>query len=110
MRATQFTLLQALERAGPVPQGELGDLLAIDTTTLSRTLGALEGEGWVRARPGRDRRIRAWSLTPAGRRAYRRAIPDWERAQKRLRVAVGDGAFRALLLATTRIADAAHTA
>ena len=108
MRATQFTLLQALVRAGPLPQGELGELLAIDTTTLSRTLGLLERQGWVRARPGTDRRVRRWSVTAAGRRAYQRGVPHWERAQEQLRRTVGDNAFRYLLLATARVTDAVH--
>src|SRR5205823_2489322 len=38
LRATQFTLLQVLERTGTSPQAALGELLALDPTTLSRTL------------------------------------------------------------------------
>ena len=38
LRGTQFTVLQALSLAGEVPQGELGRILAMDSTTLTRTL------------------------------------------------------------------------
>src|SRR5213080_2504071 len=43
LRITQFTLLRALARAGgPMTQDALGELLAVDSTTLSRTLRQLE--------------------------------------------------------------------
>jgi DNA-binding MarR family transcriptional regulator len=41
LRATQFTLLQALSQAGEVSQGTLGGILAIDSTTLTRTLAIM---------------------------------------------------------------------
>ena len=85
LRATQFTLLQVLERMGTSPQAALGELLALDPTTLSRTLRPLARAGWIRAGGGRDRREVRWTLTPAGRRRLARARPAWERAQARLR-------------------------
>src|SRR5437867_13307369 len=85
LRATQFTLLQALEQLGAASQGALGRLLALDATTLSRTLPPLERAGWIRAARGKDRREVRWSLTPAGRRRLAGAIPAWDRAQERLR-------------------------
>jgi DNA-binding MarR family transcriptional regulator len=38
LKATQFTVLQVLSRTGEVPQGQLGEMLAMDGTTLTRTL------------------------------------------------------------------------
>src|SRR5437773_5124559 len=59
LRITQFTLLQVLERTGePMTQGALGDLLALDTTTLSRTLRPLERAKWIRRVEGGDARER----------------------------------------------------
>ncbi len=45
----------------------LGEILALDSTTLSRTLRPLESEGSIRSRPGEDRRERHWEL-PEGAR------------------------------------------
>ena len=90
MHATQFTLLQALTLTGRISQGHLGDLLAMDSTTLTRTLRLLVGKGWVRSLPGEDRRERLLQLTPAGHRQFDRARPHWERAQQRLRKSLGD--------------------
>lgn len=90
MHATQFTLLQALVLTVRVSQGRLSDLLAMDSTTLTRTLRLLMGKGWVRSFPGEDRRQRHLQLTPAGRRQFDQARPHWERAQQRLRKSLGD--------------------
>ena len=97
LRATQFTLLQALEQLGAASQGALGRLLALDATTLSRTLPPLERAGWIRAAAGRDRREVRWSLTPAGRRRLAGALPAWERAQERLRTGLPAKHWRMLI-------------
>ncbi|SRR6266571_897881 len=97
LRATQFTLLQALEQLGAASQGALGRLLALDPTTLSRTLPPLERAGWIRAAAGRDRREVRWSLTPAGRRRLAGALPAWERAQERLRTGLPAKHWRMLI-------------
>ncbi len=106
---TQHTLLQALELTGPSPQGALGELLAIDSTTLTRTLRPLERAGWVRAGSGEDRREVRWALTPRGRRRLERARPAWERAQARLRTQLGAEVWARLaadLAAVARVAGA----
>jgi DNA-binding MarR family transcriptional regulator len=89
LQPTQFTLLQALEVMGQSSQRALADLLALDSTTLTRSLSPLEKRGWIRSGPGRDRREVRWSLTPAGRRLLAAALPAWERAQAHLRARLG---------------------
>src|SRR5437773_6312731 len=63
LNPTQFTLLWALDRMGPSPQGALGELLAIDSATLTRTLAPLARRGWIRAERGADRRERRWQVS-----------------------------------------------
>jgi DNA-binding MarR family transcriptional regulator len=41
LRVTQFALLQALVRAKDISQGKLGEVLGLDSTTLTRTLALL---------------------------------------------------------------------
>ena len=74
LRATQFTLLQALDRAGPVTQGVLADITATDSTTLSRTLSLLEDEGFVR-QTGAEGGRKAYEVTDAGSEALERNRP-----------------------------------
>jgi len=110
MRATQFTLLQALALAGRIPQGRLGDLLAMDSTTLTRTLRLLVGKGWVRSLPGEDRRERHFQLTPAGHRQFNQARPHWERAQQRLRKSLGDSRWEQAEASLVHMIEAAKRA
>jgi DNA-binding MarR family transcriptional regulator len=85
LRSTQFTLLQALNIAPSISQKQLGELLGLDSTTLTRTLARLRRKGWVRSQPGADRRELQIQLSAAGRREFRRVLPFWASAQKRLR-------------------------
>lgn len=108
LRVTQCTLLQVLHLMGPRLQGELGDALAIDSTTLSRTLRPLAGAGWIRARRGKDRREVRWAITPAGTRRLLRALPAWERAQARLQERLRPEHWRMLLQDLAVVAGAAR--
>src|SRR5579862_6558389 len=62
LRATQFTLLQALAAAPEISQKQLAELLEIDSTTLTRTLAPLRRKGWLHAETGADRRELRLSL------------------------------------------------
>jgi DNA-binding MarR family transcriptional regulator len=86
---TQFTLLMALNLAGEIPQGKLGEILALDSTSLTRMLALLKKYGWVKAKEGADRRLRIFSLTPAGKAKFQQALPHWKRAQERFETALG---------------------
>jgi DNA-binding MarR family transcriptional regulator len=111
LRATQFTLLQVLSIAGgPLTQGTLGEILALDITTLSRTLRPLQSAKWIRSFPGADSRERYIEITPLGRRILDRATPAWEGAQRRLRTTLGDRDWAALARLTTAAAKAAQQA
>jgi len=107
LHPTQFTLLQALGRMRTSPQTGLGELLALDSTTLSRTLRPLARAGWIRDGEGTDRREVRWSLTPAGRRRLARAKPAWERAQSRLRTRLSAKHWKLLVQDLATVAAAA---
>ncbi len=108
MRGTQHTLLQVLQTREGISQKELGRRLALDTTTLSRTLRPLEKRGWIRSLPGEDRRERRFALTPAGRRQLERARPHWQRAQERLRRRLGAAQWEKVMAALLQVARAAQ--
>ena len=103
LRATQFTLLQALSLAGEVSQGTLGEILAIDSTTLTRTLAIMERQGWIANRPGGDRRERWLSLSKRGRAQFNRALPCWEKVQQELRAQFGNKRWNELLNLTNEV-------
>lgn len=96
LRATQFTILQALSRVGEVSQGKLGEILAMDSTTLTRTLEIMLQRGWVAERRGDDRRQRWLHLTKAGKSQLDRTLPVWERVQSQLQHKLGEQAWKRL--------------
>jgi len=100
LRATQLTILQVLSLTGEVSQGQLGEILAMDSTSLTRTLAIMGREGWVTARRGKDRRERWVRLSSAGEMQLRRALPVWEKVQSRLRHRLGAQAWKNLLQLT----------
>lgn len=100
IKATQFTLLQALAQAGNISQGKLGDLLGLDSTTLTRTLALLRGQGWIQAKRGEDRREIRLTLTATGKRKYRSALPYWQSAQRQLRRMLGEPGWKQTIEST----------
>lgn len=108
---TQFTLLMALDRTGAIPQGELGRLLALDSTTLTRMLDLLKKRGWVEAKSGDDRRVRIFRLTKAGQEKFQQSLRHWKRAQDHMRTALGEksmGQLTGLLAEVTRMSEPAR--
>jgi DNA-binding MarR family transcriptional regulator len=89
LTATQMTILQVLSRAGEVTQGGLGEMLTMDSTSLTRTLAVMSRKGWMAERRGTDRRERWLSLSTAGRRKLKSAEPIWEQVQRRVRRELG---------------------
>ena len=87
---TQFTLMMTLNHVGEVPQGELGEILALDSTSLTRMLKLLKDHGWVQTKEGHDRRFRLIRLTRAGREKFQQCLPHWKHAEKQLRAALGE--------------------
>jgi DNA-binding MarR family transcriptional regulator len=105
LSTAQFTLLQTLSLAGRVTQRRLGQILALNSTTLSRTLRPLEKKGWIRRRPGEDRRERQIELTRIGRSRFKAAVPLWNRAQKAFLARLSRSRWDALLRDLTFIAE-----
>lgn len=93
---TQFTLLMTLNHTGEISQGDLGEILALDSTSLTRMLKLLKDHRWVQAKEGDDRRFRLFRLTKAGREKFQKCLPRWKRAEEQLRAALGEKTMRRL--------------
>lgn len=103
---TQFTILQVLSVTGEVSQGTVGEILSVDSTTLTRTLAIMRRHGWIDERPGSDRRERWLRLSEAGLGKFNRALPRWKSAQAELREQLGDkrwGTFMNLINQVTSL-------
>jgi len=106
LEITQFGLLTALAAVGEANQKRLSAGFAMDSTTLTRTLGLLRKQGWVHARRGKDRRERLFGLTATGKRLMAMAQPHWERAGRRLRKELGDAGWKNMNETVSRVTEA----
>jgi DNA-binding MarR family transcriptional regulator len=82
LRASQLALLWAVLASEPVDRRTLERITRTDQTTLSRTVEHLRAAGLVTAEAGPDKRTRMIRLTSRGQRAFLRAMPYWEQAQR----------------------------
>ncbi|MCI0370245.1 MAG: MarR family winged helix-turn-helix transcriptional regulator [candidate division NC10 bacterium] len=81
LRVTQFSILATIARMDAANLRQLEDTLAIDQTTLTRSVNLLERDGMTERVPHPDGRIKAMRLTSRGRRALEVARPLWAQAQ-----------------------------
>ena len=105
LRATQFTVLQTLSLAGEVTQRELGQILAMDSTTLTRTLTIMSRHGWIAKRRGEDRREWRMRMSKPGETQFKQALPHWEKTQTRLRRQLGDELSNNLMKLTQKVTN-----
>ena len=93
LRVTQFSILAAVARLGEVSLKQLEDELAIDQTTLTRSLILLERDGVLGRASHPDGRIKAMRLTSKGTRALEAARPLWTQAQGKVLRELGTKAW-----------------
>jgi hypothetical protein len=74
------------------------------STTLTRTLALLRRRRWLRSEKATDRRELPLYLTAAGQREYKRVLPYWQSAQRRLRQALGEENWSEVMNAAVRAA------
>ncbi len=112
LKSTQFIILHAIGERGEVAQWRLADEYGISDDTLSRRLSLLRRKGYVSQRIGCEHPgERLYRLTEFGHERLQDAIPYWQRADDRLRRAIGANEdWEQLLRIAHRICDAAQTA
>ena len=82
LRSTQLAVLWAVVAVGGGTVGKIAKTIAMDDSSLTRTLKLLERDKLVSLRSGSDRREKTVHATARGRRTFSIAMPLWERAQK----------------------------
>ncbi len=96
LKTTQYSLLSAVLRLGPVRPGELALAMTLDASTLTRNLKPLIAAGWVELGAGPDGRSRHVAITAAGRDKRAQAQRHWRTAQEALNQRLGAERVRRL--------------
>jgi DNA-binding MarR family transcriptional regulator len=107
LRVTQFSILATIARMGEANLRGLEDALAIDQTTLTRSVAILERDGLIERAPDPDRRIKAVRLTAKGKRAQAVARPLWGQAQDKVLREWGTKAWAGAQRRLTHLLDVA---
>jgi DNA-binding MarR family transcriptional regulator len=94
---TQTPILAALSARPEANMAELSDWLGMDRTTLVRNLRPLERDGLVKSTgKGRGNKV-SLSLTPRGRTALQKFLPDWQVAQQKVVKTLGQERWTEIL-------------
>ena len=75
----------------------------MDTSTLSRTVDRMVGNGWLEILPDADGRSHPFRLTEEGRKLMERSLTAWERAQAEAKRLLGDNGLHLLDAAIRRV-------
>ena len=82
IHAQQFTILAIINRKQPLTITELAEAMAMDRTTLTRSLSPLERDGKILiANETKDRRNKVVTITTQGKKQLDVAAEMWRKAQ-----------------------------
>lgn len=90
LTSAQFSILGALAEVGQMTMSELAGALGMDRTTLLRAMKPLQREEFLKSRSAdADPRQLIFSLSAAGERKLKQAMPLWLKAQEEFEAEVG---------------------
>ncbi len=104
LNLSRHRALSSIERLAPCTMRELAEFVAVDRTTLTRTVDQLAAASLVeRTTPREDRRQVVLTLTSAGKAACRRALQAIYRVNRDLLEEMGEDEQRRLCRALDRL-------
>ncbi|MFZ0499800.1 MAG: MarR family transcriptional regulator [Steroidobacteraceae bacterium] len=90
LTSAQFSILVALSEEGRMTMLELAKVLVMDRTTLLRAMKPLQREEFLKSAPSdADPRQLMFSLSQAGERKLKQALPLWAKAQEEFESGMG---------------------
>ena len=109
LRVTQLNLLVVIARLGTASPQDIGRILAIEASTLSRNLERMRERGWIETVDAADGRARPCRLTEEGRNTLRSAHSHWRRAQDETEELLGAACTRAIRRVASREGELANS-
>ena len=85
LRMTQFWVLTQILEHDPARPCDLAKAMALEPSTLTRTLKPLIAAGWLEWVAGADRRTRSVRITSSGRMKRGEGLRRWQSADARVR-------------------------
>lgn len=81
LTVNQLNILATVVSQTQIRPGQLGQLLGMEKSTVSRTVDRMARKGWLEVGPGKDARSQLLKASPAGRQLLVKAAPIWETLQ-----------------------------
>ena len=103
LKVSQLNILIVTAKLGLARPTQIGDILQLDKSTLSRNLERMRAHGWLEVVPEEDARAQPFRLTSQGKRLIEKAIPAWEQAQRQAVELLGDQGIALLDKAAKRL-------
>lgn len=97
LKGSQLSLLASIALAGAISRVELGRMMHLDASTLTRNLRVMETNGWVETVAAGDGRGRPIRVTKKGDTLLLAAMPAWKRSQRKAVDLLGNDGRTALL-------------
>lgn len=104
----QMSMLVTVAKAASASPGELGRLLHMEKSTLSRNVERMRAHGWLEAVPAGDGRSTELRITARGRRLLRDVHPAWSTAQERAADLLGERGVRGIMRTVGAVARSAR--
>ncbi|MCB2185599.1 MAG: MarR family winged helix-turn-helix transcriptional regulator [Deltaproteobacteria bacterium] len=106
LKITQFSMLANINRNPGLTVSDLAGLLVMDQTTVTRNLGVLVREGYVRLEPAEtDRRVKRVYISGPGAAKLAQARPWWDQAQREVEETLGRQGAEGLLAILGKLAE-----
>jgi DNA-binding MarR family transcriptional regulator len=103
IKSSQLNILVLAADRGRMLPSEVGEILQIDASTLSRNLDRMRSRGWLEPVPQEDARTQPFRVTKEGRSLLKKIYPAWLRAQQKAESLLGADGAKALIEATGRL-------
>lgn len=90
LKVSQMNILVVVSLRKTVRPSEIGEVLQIDRSTLSRNIERMKSRGWLENIEDEDARAQPVRLTKTGRDLLKEVSPAWEEAQAQATELMGE--------------------
>lgn len=102
VRFSQMNILTVVALKGAVQPAEVGRVLAIEKSTLSRNVRIMDENGWLKSEASASGTGNQLRLTKKGERLYEKAAKAWRRAQEQVEAMLGQTGVASIAAAVKR--------
>lgn len=108
IRFSQMNILTVISMHGQIQPAEIGKILSLEKSTLSRNVRIMEDNGWIRSSPTDVGNGHLLQLSTEGKTLYRKASAAWDQAQDHLNSLLGNQATTAIREAVDSVCAVSH--